>query len=74
MGVEREGMTRLQASEMSVLRKVAGFSRLDCIRNEEIKCRLQQRSIVDVVKERRGKWQVKVMETTGSLVETSISS
>ena len=31
--------------------------------------RLQQRSIVEVVKERREKWQAKVMEKTGSLVE-----
>ena len=31
--------------------------------------RLQQSSIVEVVKERREKWQAKVMEKTGSLVE-----
>ena len=31
--------------------------------------RLQQRSIVEVVKERREKRQAKVMEKTGSLVE-----
>ena len=42
---------KLQATEMSVLRKVAGVTRLDCIRNDEIR-RLQQRSIVEVVKER----------------------
>ena len=54
---------------MSVLRKVAGVTRLDCIRNEEIRRRLQKRSIVEVVKERREKWQAKVMEKTGSLVE-----
>ena len=63
---EREE-TRLQASEMSVLRKIAGVTRLDCIGNEEIKCRLQQRSIVEVVKERREKWRTKVMEKVGSL-------
>ena len=65
---ERE-KTRLQASEMSIPRKIAGLPRLDCIRNEETKCRLQQRSIVEVVKERREKWQAKEMEKTGSLVE-----
>ena len=31
--------------------------------------RLQQRSIMEVVKERREKWQAKEMEKTGSLVE-----
>ena len=65
---ERE-KTRLQASEMSVLRKIAGLTRLDCIRNEETRRRLQQRSIVEVVKDRREKWQAKVMEKTESLVE-----
>ena len=54
---------------MSVLRKIAGLTRLDCIRNEETKCRLQQRSIVEVVKDRREKWQAKVMVKTESLVE-----
>ena len=51
--------TRLQASEMSVLRKIAGVTRLDCIRNEEIRCRLELRSIMEVVKERREKWRLK---------------
>ena len=30
---------------------------------------MQQRSIVEVVKERREKWQAKVMKRTGRLVE-----
>ena len=46
----------------TVLRKKAGVTRLDCIRNEEIRCRLQQRSIVEVVEERKEKWRAKVME------------
>ena len=61
--------TKLQATEMSVLRKIAGVTRLDCIRNEEIRRRLQlQRSIVEFVKERRENWRAKVMDRTGSLV------
>ena len=61
--------SRLQAAEMSVLRKVAGVIRLEHIRNEEFRQRLQQRSIVGVVKENRESWRVKVMETQGSLNE-----
>ena len=53
----------------TVFRKKAGVTRLDCIRNEEIRCRLQQRSIVEVVEERKEKWRAKVMEKTGSQVE-----
>ena len=66
----RERKTTLQAAEMSVLKKIAGVTRPDCIRNEELRCRLQQRSIGDVVKERREKWRrLKVKEKTGSLAE-----
>ncbi len=54
---------------MSILRKVAGVTRMDHIRNEEIRHRLQQRSIVDVVRERRERWRVKVTEKPESLVE-----
>ena len=61
--------SRVQATEMSILRKVAGVARMDRIRNEEIRHRLQQRSIVDVVRERRERWRVKVMEKPRSLVE-----
>ena len=69
---ERE-KTRLQASEMSALRRIAGVTRIDGIRNEEIRRRLQQRSIVEVVKERSEKWWAKVMEKTGSPVEKVIT-
>ena len=34
---------KLQATEMNVLRKVAGVTRLDCIRNDEIRQRLYSR-------------------------------
>ena len=42
---------------------------MDHIRNEDIRHRLQQRSIVEVVRERRERWRVKVMEKLESLVE-----
>ena len=42
--------SRLQATEMSILRKVIGVTRMYHIRNEEIRHRLQQKSIVDVVR------------------------
>ena len=60
---------RLQTAEMNVLRKFAGVTRLEHIRNEEVRQRLQQRSILDVVREKRESWRVKVMETLGSLME-----
>ena len=48
----RKEKSRLQAVEVSVLRKVVGVTRMDHIRNEEIRQRLQQRSIIDVVRDR----------------------
>ena len=42
---------------------------MDHIRNEEIRHRLQQRSTVDVVRERRESFRVKVMEKPEGLVE-----
>ena len=45
--------SRLEAMEMtSILRKVAAVTRMDHIRNEEIRHRLQQSSTMDVVRER----------------------
>ena len=57
---------------MNILRKVAGVTRLDCIRNDEIRQRLQQRSIVEVVKERRLNWKAKVIEKPGIFGRESI--
>ena len=49
-------------AEMSTLRKVAGVTRMDHIRNEEIRHRLQQRSIVDVVRERRERFLMMLID------------
>ena len=63
---------KLQTTEMSILRKVAGVTRLDCIRNNEVRQRLQQRSIVEVVKERRLNWRAKLREKAGKFGWESI--
>ena len=62
-----KGKAKLQATEMNVVRRVAGVTRLDCIRNYEIRQRLQQRSIVEVMKEIIN-WTANVIEKPGSLV------
>ena len=61
-------MSRLQAMELSTLRKVARVTRMDHIRNE-LRLRLQQTSIVDIVRERRESWRLKMMEKPKRLVE-----
>lgn len=38
---------------MSIMREVAGVTRMDHIGNEKIRHRLQQRLVIDVVRDRR---------------------
>ena len=68
---ERDKM-RLQAMEMKGLRGVAGVTRLDCMRSEEIRKALKQEAVVTQVMRRRegGRewWKDKVKENHGSLM------
>ena len=47
---------------------MAGVTTMDHIRNEEIRHRLQQRSIIDIVRNRGEGWRVKVIKKPKSLV------
>ena len=59
---------RLQAMEMKVLRGVAGVTRLDCMRSEEIRKALKQEAMVTQVKRKGEWWKDRVMENHGSLM------
>ena len=48
--------------EMKVLRRVAGVTRSDCVRNEVIRERLKQEAVVAQVNRRREEWSEKVIE------------
>ena len=61
--------SRVQAMEMKVLRGVAGVTRLDCVRNEEIRKGLKQEAVVAQVKKRREGWKDRMLENQGSIVE-----
>ena len=65
---ERDKM-RLQTMETNVLRRVQGVSRLDCVRNEEIRKVLKQEAVVTQLMKRREWWKDKMMENHGSLME-----
>ena len=45
---EREGEDQAAGIRNECIRKIAGVTRLDCIRDEAIRRRLQQRSIVEL--------------------------
>ena len=65
---ERE-KSRVQAMDLKVLRGVAGVTRLDCVRSEDIRNRLKQEAVVAQVKRRREGWKDRVIENQGSLIE-----
>ena len=65
MGVER-GTDQAAVSRNGCI-KEDSMTRLDYVRNEEILCKLQQRSVVCKEGERENNRIVKVMERTGSL-------
>ena len=47
---------------MNVLRRIEGVSRLDGVRNEDIRERLCQASVLDIVKTRLEKWKAGIEE------------
>ena len=47
----------VQATQMRVLRRIEGVSRVDRVRNEAIRLRLGQEGILDVVRRRQKKWK-----------------
>ena len=68
VGSNREETPRLQATEMRVLRKIAGVSRLDHVRNETVRDRLRLEPVLKKVERRRECWKEKVESRIGSVV------
>ena len=54
--------SRVQATQMRVLRRIEGVSRVDRVRNEAIRLRLGQEGILDVVRRRQEKWKNRLDE------------
>ena len=46
-------MSRLQAAEMRYLRRVEGVTKLDKVRNEDIRQRLNQEAVVEVARKKQ---------------------
>ena len=62
--MQKRHESRLQACEMMCLRRIEGMSRIDRVRNEDIrKSRsLGQVAVVDMVKDRQMRWKEKLEE------------
>ena len=55
-------MSRLQAVEMKYLRWVAGVTWMDRVRNEEVRERLGQEAVTDMIWRRQSRWLEKLNE------------
>ena len=56
--VQQQG--RVQATQMRVLRRIEGVNRMDRVRNEDIRQRLGQEDIVQVIRRRQENWKCKL--------------
>ena len=53
---------KVQATQMNVLRRIQGVSRLDRVRNVDAREKLQQEGVLDTVKSRQEKWKIRMEE------------
>ena len=58
--VQKRHVSRLQACEMMCLRRIEGVSRMDRVRNEDIRESLGQVAVVDMMKDRQLRWKEKL--------------
>ena len=60
--LSKQQQSRVQATQMNVLRRIEGVSRLDRVRNVDIREKLHQASVLDMVKTRQEKWKARMEE------------
>ena len=58
--VQKRHESRLQATEMLCLRRIEGVSRIDRVRNADIRESLGQVAVVDMMKDRQMRWKEKL--------------
>ena len=60
--IQKRHVSRLQATEMRYLMRVEGVTKLDKVRNEDIRQRLKQEAVVEVVRKKRRAWKEKLLD------------
>lgn len=63
--MQRRHESRIQACEMMFLRRVEGVTRLDKVRNEDVRRSLGQEAVMNIVKKKQWRWKVKMEEMNG---------
>ncbi len=62
--VQRRYESKIQACEMMFIRRVEAVTRLDKVRNEDVRRSLGQKAVMDIVKKKR-RWKAKMEEMNG---------
>ena len=60
--LSKRQQSKIQATQMNVLRKIEGVSKLDRVRNVDVREKLQQQGVLDMVKSRQETWKIRVEE------------
>ena len=63
---------QIEAAQMRALRRIEGVSRMDRMRNVDIRGRLKQEGVLDMVKKRQQNWKQKVEEMSNNRVTKKI--
>ena len=58
--IQKLHVSRLQVAEMRYLRRVEGVTKLDKVRNEDIRQRLNQEAVVEVARKKQRAWKEKL--------------
>ena len=58
----KKQQSKVQATQMNVLRRIEGVNRLDRVRNTDIRERLNQEGVLDLVKKRQESWKSRLEE------------
>ena len=58
----QQSKIQAMAPQINVLRRIEGVSRLDRVRNEDVRKKLQRGGVLDMVKSRQEKWKNKMEE------------
>ena len=53
--LSKQQKSKVHATQMNVLRRIGGVSRLDRVRNVDAREKLRQEGVLDIVKSRQGK-------------------
>ena len=68
----KQQQSKVQATQMNVLRRVQGVSRMERIRSEHIRQHLGQESVLDVIRRRQEIWKGKMNEMSSDRVTKKV--